>query len=89
MSKRSRKSKQKIDGPNLPRSKNGPSGKRDDPDIDWPRYAEGRKSEGGNYIKWMGKIADFIRKVLGIPKGERDGRISAVLVAILKSEDGL
>ena len=37
----------------------------------------------------MGKIADFIRKLLGIPKGKRDRRVSAVLVAILKSEEKL
>ena len=70
------------------RSKNNPSGKRNDPDVDWPRYAEGRKSEGCNYVEWMGKIADFVCKLLGIPKGERDRRVSAVLVAVLKSEEG-
>ncbi len=75
MSKRSRKSKkQKIDRPNLPRSKNNPSGKRNDPDIDWPKHVEG-KSEGRNYIEWMAKMADFVRKMLDIPKGERDGRV--------------
>ncbi len=37
----------------------------------------------------MEKIADFVRKLLGIPKGERDRRVSAVLVAILKSEEKL
>ena len=80
---------QKIAKPNLPRSKNNSSGKRNDPDIDWSKYAEGRKSEGRNYVEWMGKIADFIRKMLGIPKGNRDRRVSAILVAILKSEEGL
>ena len=80
--------KQKIDMSNLPRSKNNPSGKRNDPDIDWSKYAEGRKSEGRNYIEWMGKVADFIRKMLGIPKSKRDGRVSAILVAISKSEEG-
>ena len=49
MSKKRRKSK--ISKPNLPRSKNNPSGKRNDPDIDWPKYAEGRKSEGRNYAR--------------------------------------
>ncbi len=47
MSKRGRKSK--ISKPNLPRSKNSQSGKRDGPGIGWPKYAEGRKSEGRNY----------------------------------------
>ena len=87
MNKKNRRPK--ISKPNLPRSKNNPSGKRNDPDVDWPRYAEGRKSEGRNYVEWMGKIADFIRKLLDIPKGERDRRVSAVLVAILKSEEKL
>ena len=87
MSRRSRKSK--ADRPNLPRSKNNPSGKRNDPDIDWSKYAEGRKSEGRNYVEWMGKIADFIRKLLGIPKGKRDRRVSAIPVAISKSEERL
>ena len=36
----------------------------------------------------MGKIADFTRKLLGVPKGERDRRVSAVMVAVLKSEEG-
>ena len=65
----------KISKPNLPRSKNNPSGERNDPDIDWSRYAEGSKSECRNYVEWMGKIADYIRKPLGILKGERDGRV--------------
>ena len=37
----------------------------------------------------MGKIADYIRKPLGIPKGKKDRRVSAVLVALVKSEEGL
>ena len=86
MSKRNKKSK--INKSNLPRSKNSPSGKRNDPDIDWTKYAEGRKSEGRNYIEWMAKVADFVRKLLGIPKGKKDRRVSAVPAAALKSEEG-
>ena len=67
----------KISKPNLPRSKNNPSGERNDPDVDRPEHAEGRKSEGRNCIEWMGKIPDFVRKLLDIPKGERDRRVSA------------
>ena len=36
----------------------------------------------------MGKIADFVRKLLDIPKGERDRRVSAVPAAVLKPEEG-
>ena len=36
----------------------------------------------------MEKTADFIRKPLDLPKGERDRRVSSILVAILKSEEG-
>ena len=71
MSKKRRKSK--ISKPNLPRSKNNPSGKRNDPDIDWPKYAEGRKSEGRNYARRMPRLADRMREELGIPKAGRAG----------------
>ena len=37
----------------------------------------------------MGKIADFVRKLLDIPKGEKDRRVSAVPAAVLKSEERL
>ena len=37
----------------------------------------------------MGKIADFVRKLPDIPKGEKDRRVSAVLAAVLKSEERL
>ncbi len=60
----------KISKPNLPRSKNNPSGKKNDPDIDWSKYAEGRKSGGRNCVERMAKTADHMRKlkasILGI-----------------------
>ena len=87
MSKRNRKSK--ISKPNLPRSKNDPSGKRNDPDVDWPKYNDGRKSGGRNYVKWMPKLADRIREAPGIPEGERDRRVSAMRVSLVRSEEGL
>ena len=80
-----RNGKSKINKPNLPRSNNSPSGKENDPDVDWPRHAEGRKSEDRNYVEWMAKVADFERKRLGVPKGEKDGRVSAESAAVLKS----
>ena len=67
MSKRSRKSK--INKSNLPRSKNNPSGKRNDPDVDWSKYNEGRRSEGRNYARWMPRLADRMREALGVPEG--------------------
>ncbi len=36
----------------------------------------------------MGKIADRIRELLGVPKGEKDRRVSAVPTAVLKPEEG-
>lgn len=42
-----------MSNPNRPRSKNNPDGKRNDPNIDWPVYNEGRRSEGRRYVKWM------------------------------------
>ena len=43
-------------------------------------------SEGRNYVEWMVDVADFIRKLPDISSGEKDRRVSAMLVAILKSE---
>ena len=54
-----------------------------------PEYAEGRKSGGRNYVEWMAKTAYFVRKLLGISKGERDSRVSPILAAILRSEEGM
>ena len=71
--------------PNRPRSKNNPNGKRNDPLIDWPKYNKGRKSEGDYYIAWMPKVANKAREILGIPEGEYDWQISAILVSIVKS----
>ena len=87
MNKKNRRPK--ISKPNLPRSKNNPSGKKNDPDIDWSKYAEGRKSGGRNCVERMAKTADHMRKLLGLPKGERDRRVSAVPAAVLKSEENL
>ena len=87
MSKRSRKPK--ISKPNLPRSKNNPSGKRNDPDVNWPKYNDGRKPEGHNYAKRMPKLAGRMREALGIPEGEKDRRVSAMLASLVKSEEGL
>ena len=78
--------KPKISKPNLLRSKNTSSGKRNGLDVVRSGYNEGCKSEGRNYVEWMAKMADFIRKPPDMPKGERDGRVSAVPAAVLKSE---
>lgn len=89
MAKRRRKSKKrKTASPNRPRSGNGPSGKRNGPDADRPRHNEGRKSEGRSYIGRAEKIADKARELRGVPEGEKDGRVPAVLAALAKSEDG-
>ena len=72
--------------PNRPRSRKNPNGKRNDPLIDWSKY-KGRKSEGDYYIKWMPEIANKVREILGIPGGEYDWQISAILVPIVKSEE--
>ena len=75
--------------PNRPRSKNNPNGKRNDPPINWSKYNKGRKSEGKNYNEWMSKIAHKAHEILGIPEGEYDWRVSAILVSIVKSEEKL
>lgn len=37
----------------------------------------------------MAKMADYIRELPSVLKGEKDGRVSAALAVILKSEDVL
>ena len=66
--------KSKMAKPNLPRSKNNHSGKMNDPDIDRPKYAEG-KSGGRNYVERTEKMADYMRKPPGFPNGERAGSV--------------
>ena len=75
--------------PNRSRSKNNPDGKRNDPQIDWPTYNEGRRSEGRHYAEWFPKVANKAREIMCIPQGELDWRVSAILVSIVKSEEEL
>ena len=72
-----------------PRSKNNPDGKRNDPQINWAQYNKSRQSEGQRYTEWMRKVADMAREILGIPQGKRDWQVSAILIAIVKSEEKL
>ena len=81
--------KSRKGNPNRARSKNNPNGKRNDPKINWPEYNKGRDSEGENYLKGLVKIADKAREMMGIEPGTRDKRVSAILVAIIKSEEDL
>ena len=87
MSKRYGKSRQT--NPNRARSKNNPGGRRRDPKTDWPKYNEGRRAEGKRYVRWMRRIADIAREILGIAPGTRDRRVSAMLVSIIKREENL
>ena len=75
--------------PNLPRSRNNPNDKRNNPQINWSNYNKGRKSEGNYYIGWMPEIANKVHETLSIPQGEYDWQISAILVSIVKSEEKL
>ena len=75
--------------PNRARSKNNPNGKRNDPKIDWPKYNKGRASEGANCLNGLANVADKVRDIMGIAPGIRDTRVSAILVAIVKSEEDL
>ena len=77
----------KNPNPNRPRSKNNPDGKRNDPQINWAQYNKSRQSEGQRYTEWMLKVADMAREILGIPQGKRDWQVSAILVAIVRSEE--
>ena len=87
MSKRHGKSRQT--NPNRARSKNNPGGKRNDPKTDWPGYNKDRRSEGRRFIRWMRRIAEIAREILGIAPGTRDRRVSAMTVSIIKGEENL
>ena len=85
MSKKSGKSGKRTGGnPNRARSKNNPNGKRKDPKIDWSSYNKARRSEGENYVEWLGRVAEEARNIMGIAPGTQDWRISAILVSIVK-----
>ena len=83
------KNKRTKSNSSRPRSKNNPKGKRKDPETDWKKYSRRRKAEGENYREWMHRIADEIRKRLGIAPGTRDTRVSAILCSIVKSNEKL
>ena len=85
-SKRDEKSKRKTANPNRYRSKSNPSSKRNDPDVDWLRYAGGRKSECRDCAKWMPRLANHARGVPGLSEGEKDGRVSVVPAALVRPE---
>ncbi|MBI1658967.1 MAG: hypothetical protein IS632_09405 [Thaumarchaeota archaeon] len=61
--------------PNRPRSKNNLVDKRNDPRIDWAQYNRCCRAEGQLYTKWMRKVADKSREIMGISKGRRDWRV--------------
>ena len=73
--------------PKRPRSKNNPKGKRKDPPVDWPKYNKRRSMEGKNRKAWFCRLAGEARRQLGVPPGVRDVRVSAILCAIVKSEN--
>ena len=75
--------------PNRPRSRNDPDGRRNDPETDWSEYNKGRRSEGRRFVRWMRRIANIAREILGTAPGMCDRRVSAILVSILKSEENL
>ena len=79
----------KKHNPNRLRSKNNPVGERNDPQIDWIQNNKSRRAEGRRYIEWLPKVVNKAREIMGIPRGKRDWRISAILVAIVKSEENL
>ena len=84
--KRSRQGRDKGN-PNRPRSKNNPKGKRKDPPVDWPKYNKRRSKEGVNRKAWFCRLAGEARRLLGVSPGMRDVRVSAILCAIIKSEN--
>ena len=89
MSKKYGKPSTRKGNPNRARSKNNPNSKRNDPEINWSEYNKGRDSKGENYLKVLVKIADKACEMIGIAPGIRDKRVSAILLAIIKSEEGL
>ena len=84
--KRSRQGRDKGN-PNRPRSRNNPKGRRKDPPVDWPKYNKRRSKEGVNRKAWFRRLAGEARRLLGMPPGMRDVRVSAILCAIIKSEN--
>ena len=74
----------KQGNPNRPRSKNNPNGVRKDPSFDYKTYEQNRKEEPIKYINYMKIIARKVRKLLGIPKGQYNIRVCAILVLIVK-----
>ena len=74
----------KQGNPNRPRSKNNPNGVRKDPSFDYKTYEQNRKDKPIKYINYMKTIARKVRKLLGIPKGQYDIRVCAILVLIVK-----
>ena len=76
----------KKGNPNHPRSKNNPDGKRNDPQIGWAEYNQGRRAEGRLYTEWMRVVADKVREIMGKPPGKRYWDVSAILVVLVKSE---
>ena len=71
---------------NRPRSKNNLDGERNDPQIGWAEYNKGRWAEGRLYTWWIREVADKVRHMMGKPPGKRDWKVSAILVALVKSE---
>ena len=55
--------------------------------MDWPKYNKRRSKEGVNRKAWFRRLAGGARKLLGVPPGMRDVRVSATLCAIIKSEN--
>ena len=55
--------------------------------IGWAQYNESRRSKGRRYAERMRRVADTVRGILGIPQDRRDRRVSAILIAIVKSEN--
>ena len=57
--------------------------------MDWPKYNKRRSKEGVNRKAWFRRLAGEARRLLGVPPGMRDVRVSATLCAIIKSEKQL
>lgn len=76
--------KSKQGNPKRPRSKNNPGGVRKDPPYDYKEYEQKRREEPRKYINYMKIIAKKVRKELGIPKGQHDIRVCAILALIVK-----
>ena len=79
------KSKLTNDTSSRPGSRNGPKGKRKDPETDWKKYSERRKAEGENCRERMHRMADEARRNSGTAPGTRDRRVSAIPCSTVKS----